>query len=433
MQLRPALEDHQADVVTLSPQHAGRAAAAGMCVAYLTNVYPKPSHTFIRNEILALERQGLRVARITIRRPREELVDAADREEAEDTVALLSGNPVPLLIAVAGRLVQSPKRFAAALRAAMAGGAKSGRPLAAAMYFVEACRLAAMMEAAGLRHVHVHFGTNPAAVARLAAMLGALTYSVTMHGPDEFDAPAALQLPDKIADARFVAAVSSYGRSQLMRWSRIADWPKIAVVRCGVAPAFHVRVPVSGAGLRSRTLVCVARLSAQKGLPLLLEAAALVARTHGFQLRIVGDGELRPMLTARIAALGLAGPVRLLGWRDAAVVREEIMGARALVLPSFAEGLPIVLMEALALGRPVITTAIAGIPELVDARSGWLIPAGSVPALADAMKAALGAEPGELAAMAAHGRQRVCRLHDIDDNAAQLAALLRPLAKGGAG
>nr|WP_286207812.1 glycosyltransferase [Hephaestia sp. MAHUQ-44] len=210
-----------------------------------------------------------------------------------------------------------------------------------------------------------------------------------------------------------------------MRWSRVADWPRIALVRCGASPRFHHR---SDVGLSSRTLVCVARLSAQKGLSVLIEATAIVARAHPFQLRIIGDGEMRAEIEAHIAARGLGDHIHLLGWQSTDSVRREIEAARALVVPSFAEGLPVVIMEAFALGRPVIATAIAGIPELVDTTTGWLVPTGSADALAEAMDEMLCADIGTLQAKTAHGRARVAAQHDVDASAATLATLLRPWA-----
>lgn len=405
---------------------------APLQIAYLTNAYPKVSHSFIRREILALERQGFEVLRVSVRRTAETLPDASDRSEAERTLVLLD-RPDRLASAIIAQILARPRALARALMMAISMGFRGASGIARSLaYMAEACRLVRMLERAGIRHMHVHFGTNPAAVARLAHKLSGITYSMTLHGPDEFDAPQALLLSEKIASAAFVVAVSNFGRGQLMRWSQISDWPKIKVIRCGLDRPLLEGGPRSGPPLHTdpHVLVCVARLNTQKGLSLLLEAAAEVARDHCFSLRIVGDGELRPHLEAQIAALDLQGRVTLLGWRDAEAVRREISAARALILPSFAEGLPVVLMEALALGRPVVATCVAGIPELVDEQCGWLVPAGSRPALAAALREVLGTPPNRLATMGEIGRARVLRNHDADRNAAQLADLLRPLATG---
>jgi glycosyltransferase involved in cell wall biosynthesis len=211
-----------------------------------------------------------------------------------------------------------------------------------------------------------------------------------------------------------------------MRWSAPRHWPKIKVVRCGIDDTFLAGdappAPVAP------TLCFVGRLGAQKGVPLLIEAAARLAQQGvAFHLTLCGDGELRGEIEAAITAARLGDRVTLTGYCDAATVRRHILAARAFVLPSFAEGLPVVLMEALALERPVITTAIAGVPELVDAGCGWLIPAGTVDALVAAMAEALAAAPETLARMGAEGRARVLAAHDARCNGSRLTAYLREL------
>jgi len=169
---------------------------------------------------------------------------------------------------------------------------------------------------------------------------------------------------------------------------------------------------------RSTEFVCVARLSGQKGLPLLVAACDRLRREGArFRVTVIGDGAMRPGLEHQIRKRKLEDVVSLVGVRTAAEIRERLLGARALVLPSFAEGLPVVLMEALALSRPVIATAIAGIPELVDDECGWLVPAGSEGALAQAMTEALKATVEDLSAKGAIGRERVHRMHNSANNA----------------
>lgn len=394
----------------------------GAHVAYLVNVYPKISHSFIQTEINALERLGLTVSRFTIRRSPEG-ADSANDAEAEKTVALLDGNLSGLGGAVLRTALRRPVVSLRTLRRSLGSTRNLLRALA---YFAEAAGLAEQLERRGIRHIHVHFGTNPVAVARLASWLGPFTYSFTAHGPDEFDAPLTLDLPGKIADARFVAGVSSFGRSQLMRWSDPVHWDRIQVVRCAVAPHFLSEDQEVAPSLATTRFTCVARLSAQKGLPLLIEAAARVAPSHAFTIDVIGDGEGRAVLEGMIDRLGLQDHIRLLGWQSPQDVRKALSHSRALILPSFAEGLPVVLMEALALGRPVIATAIAGVPELVDAENGWLIPSGSVDALAQAIQAALATPADELNAMGDVGRLRVRSLHTPEVNARHLASLLAP-------
>lgn len=389
-------------------------------IGYLVNRYPAVSHSFIRREVAALRAAGHEVATFSIRAPTGALPDPRDRDEAARTETVLGRNKARLLGALVGTAVRYPRRFAAALRLVMRAWLDDPRHgWRHVAYLAEASWLARRL--AGFDHVHAHFGTNPAAVARLVHQLSGLPYSFTVHGPDEFDAPVSLDLRGKIADARFVAAVSSFGRSQLMRWSNPEDWRKIEIVRCGVDELFLAPPPPHPPP--GPTLCAVARLSAQKGLPLLIEAASMLAhRGVDFRLVLVGDGELRSSIEARIARLGLSAQVTITGYVDSAEVRDILLRSRAMVLPSFAEGLPVVIMEALALRTPVIVSAIAGTPELVDAACGWLVAAGSVEALADKMAEALAASTERLAAMGDIGRARVLSLHDANRNGAALGA-----------
>lgn len=413
---------------TRGRHRVGEAADRGPRVAYLTNVYPKISHSFILTEIKALERAGFSVERFTIRRTSDAVADRQERAEQRRTTALFDGNRPHLLLAIVRRFIRRPIRTVRAFGKAVGGACRQGLSLVnlarSLAYLGEAASLAEHLERLGVHHVHVHFGTNPATVARLAAHMAPLTFSFTVHGPDEFDAPLALDLGGKIAEAAFVVGVSHFGRGQLMRWSDPSVWNRIHVVRCAIAPQFLTAAP---SGEPPRRLVCVARLSAQKGLPLLIEAAAQLACEPHFTLHIIGDGEQRSAIEAQIMRLGLGDRIRLLGWRSPQDVLREVAGARAFVLPSFAEGLPVVLMEALALGRPVIATAIAGIPELVNSSNGWLVPSGSVEALADAMRDALDAPASRLENMGAAGRARVLEMHHPDVNAQVLARLFAPL------
>lgn len=257
----------------------------------------------------------------------------------------------------------------------------------------------------------------------LANALGGPTYSFTVHGPEEFDKPQFIHLGEKVRRATFVAAISSYGRSQLFRWVEHAHWTKVKVVHCGLERAFH-NVPAVAVPSVPR-LVCVGRLCEQKGQLLLLEAARiLAAQSISFEIVLAGDGEMRAQIEALIAQHGLQEQVRITGWISSDQVRAEMLAARALVLPSFAEGLPVVIMEAMALRRPVLTTYVAGIPELVrHGENGWLFPAGAVDELAAALADCL-AQPAEvLQRMGEAAYLRVRERHDIDTEAAKLANL----------
>lgn len=383
-----------------------------MRVAYFTNQYPATSHTFIRREIHALEARGHRLFRYAIR-PGAELVDPGDVFERSITDHVLSLGVIRLAASIAKGLMSQPLRSLRAARAAFRYASVSRRGhLVHLAYLAEAFVVANWCRRDRIEHLHVHFGTNPATVGALVHELTAIPFSFTVHGPEEFDRADEHGLGSKVAAASFVAAVSSFGRSQLMRWAGFEDWHKIHVVHCGLDSDYLHRPDIQPTG--GRVLLCVARLAEQKGHLALLEAAAALRR-HGvdFELRLVGDGPLRNIIQTRIDELDLADHVRLLGSLPQQAVRGEISACRALLLPSFAEGLPVVLMEAMALCKPVISTYIAGIPELVRPEHGWIVAAGDTSALAEAMQEALAADPAALSRMGSLGRLQVLKRHDI--------------------
>lgn len=395
-----------------------------MRLAYLCNVYPAVSHSFVRREIEALVNIGFDVVRFSIRPHRPDLKDPDDLRESAITEAVLGAGYAKLLFEAVGELACRPrlaiKALASAYRMSAAQPKQFVRHIA---YLLEAAWLVKRFNQLGVTHLHAHFGTNPAAVALLVRALGGPPFSFTVHGPDEFDAPVALALREKIAASSFVVAISSFGRSQLMRWSAMDEWAKIKVIRCGLGDISFEKAAEPRPA--SREFCCIARLTAQKGLPLLIDACAkLDAEGDDFSVTVIGDGELKSELVAQITARRLGHRVTLAGSKSGADVRDYLLRSRALVLPSFAEGLPVVLMEAMALSRPVIATSIAGIPELVDGACGWLIPAGSVDALVLAMREVLQTSPQELAAKGRVGRARVCRMHSAERGAKLLARLI---------
>lgn len=395
-------------------------------IAYFINQYPKVSHTFIRREILALERQGFDVQRIALRGWDAELADEEDVREREHTRYVLQAGMSQLLLSTLKVLITRPVRFLSALRLAVTMGKHADRPLPFHLiYLAEACRILPWLNEFGARHIHAHFGTNSAEVVMLANALGGPSYSFTVHGPDEFDRPLFLGIGEKVRRSAFVVAISSYGRSQLYRWVAHAHWFKVNVVHCGLERAFHDVAPVPPPSVPR--FVCVGRLWADKGQLMLIEAVhRLSQKGINLELVLAGDGEMRTELEALIAHYGLTGQVRITGWISSAQVREEILAARALVLPTFAEGLPVVIMEAMALRRPILTTFIAGIPELVIHReNGWLFPAGAVEELETAIEECLTMPVSDLERMGEQAHNRVLQRHDIDIEATKLAVLFR--------
>lgn len=407
-----------------APFATAASARPALRLAYLTNQYPKVSHTFIRREIRQLERMGYEVMRVSIRDTRTNVADDEDRDEATKTYVCLAQSWLAFAQAVAACIVRRPLGLLRATRMTLAMGRYSERGMLRHFaYLVEACLLSEVFRQRSIDHVHVHFGTNAATVARLIRCLTRLSYSMTVHGPGEFDAPRGYSLREKVQDAAFTVAISSYCAAQIRRWSRYEDWPRIHIVRCTINERFEC--PPTPIESTSRELLSIGRLTPQKGQLLLLDALAeLVAQGCDAKLVLAGDGEMRTEVDRRIADLGLSARVRITGWVDEETVRTLLRSCRALVQPSFAEGLPVVIMEALAMARPVIATRITGIPELVkDGESGWLVTAGDVPELVIAMREVLETPVEELFSMGMAGRARVMSAHRAESVVAGLADL----------
>jgi len=393
-----------------------------MRIAYLVNQYPKTSHTFIRRELQALERAGLEIMRISLRGWDSELVDQDDIVEREKTSYVLRAGFPRLLWTFLKTAFTRPLHFMQALSLAFRMGWRAERPLLVHMvYLIEACQIEYWLRIQKIQHLHAHFGTNSAEVAMLVHVLGGPPWSFTVHGPEEFDKPHFIGLPEKIRRSSFVVAISSFGRSQLFRLVEPKYWPKIHVVHCGLDSAFFEdSAPESK--LSVPRFICAGRLCEQKGQLLLLEAAARLKATGAqFELVLAGDGEMRTEVDQFISKQHLGSIVRVTGWIDGGRIRQELLAATALVLPSFAEGLPVVIMEAMALRRPVISTYVAGIPELVRAdEHGWLVPAGDVEALVQAMQACIDCPNETLERMGNAARGQVLLLHHADNEASQL-------------
>jgi glycosyltransferase involved in cell wall biosynthesis len=396
-----------------------------MRIAYLINQYPKVSHTFIRREILALEQHGFDIMRISIRGWDNDLVDDADLTERDRTWYVLRSGWLAIAGAVLTCCTLRPVRLLRAFALALRLGWRAERSLPFHLvYLAEACLILEWLQKHAVQHLHAHFGTNSAEVAALVHELGGPSFSFTVHGPEEFDKARFIGLPEKIRRASFVVAISSFGRSQLLRLVNHHEWRKIRVVRCGLDPDFGGGPPTCA---DAQHVVCVGRLCEQKGQLLLIEAARrLVEGGTDFTLTLAGDGELRPAIEALINEYRLEARVRITGWISNDEVRRQILQARALILPSFAEGLPVVIMEAMALHRPVISTYVAGIPELVrDGENGWLVPSGDVEALTRAIKACLETPLEVLRLMSDSGFQQVISYHDVKLESEKLAELIK--------
>jgi colanic acid/amylovoran biosynthesis glycosyltransferase len=379
-------------------------------LCYFTNVYPAPSHTTMRREIEALSSLGMVVVRVAARRFAGPLIEASDHEEARRTAyttASVWRAGAELLRTAAHR----PGRFIQALWTALRVGRSSRRGISTyLMYLGEASVLLRLSR--GCDHIHANFG-NAIGIAALCRQLGGPPVSLRIHGPEEYEAFSSVEWDWKVRQASFVAPISAYGVRRLQAILAPRHHAKVALLRCGV-DGLGASQPLVALPPQPR-LVCIARLEERKGHRVLLQA---LRRLHDggvlATLTLVGDGRLRRELEHTVQQLGLMASVRFIGWADGAVVARELAHARLAVLPSFAEGLPIVLMEAFAHGRTVVATRVAGIPELVrHGETGWLVAPGDVEGLALALAEAIESSDDCLAAMARAGRERVRQQHDV--------------------
>jgi glycosyltransferase involved in cell wall biosynthesis len=343
-------------------------------VAYLTSQYPAASHTFIRREVDALRRRGIDLRTFSVRQP-----SPSERKYPEDALAfettgyLLPMQPFRFLRAHVKAFVRRPLRYVSALALAMRHRAPGTRALLWSLfYFGEAVVLAEALERDGIEHVHSHFANVAGTVGLVAASYLGIGWSVTLHGDMDFDYPSRLLLEAKARAARFVVCVSYFGRAQAMRVIAPSHWEKLCVVRCGVDIGKFT--PAAASPKRRLRIVSVGRLSPEKGQLGLLEAlAGLVRRGLDVELKLVGTGPLRETIEREIERLGLGDRCELLGQKTESEVAAELAHADIFALSSFLEGLPVVLMEALAMKLAVVAPCVAGIPELVQhERTGLL-------------------------------------------------------------
>lgn len=402
-----------------------------MKLGYLTSQYPATSHTFIRREVSALRARGVSLETYSIRAPSQaELVAEEDRREAEHTYTVLSRGLAEFAIAHVVTLMRRPLAYSGTFASALRHRPPGLKALLLALaHFAESIVLARRLERDRVTHLHNHFANSAATVGLLTTRLLGIGWSFTMHGISETDYPAGLMLPDKIRAARMVACVSWFGRAQAMRVVEPIHWEKLEVVRCGLE--LDRLPPRNRDADETVRIVCVGRLSPEKGIAGLLQAvAALDPERARVQLILVGDGPEQESLAALTSELGLAPSVTFRGRLPEQHTLGEIAGSDILVLPSFMEGLPIVLMEAMALGLPVLASRVAGVPELVrDGENGLLFTPANWTELSQQLQrlvddAALRHRLGTA------GRRTVEAGFDVRRSAGQLARLFEALHSG---
>lgn len=418
-----------------------------MRIAYLTGEYPRVTDTFIQLEVAELRRLGATVLPFSVRRPRNgQSLSAGQKAESDRTRYLLPPSPLALIAAHAKQL-RHLKRYGAALALAW----KTRQPglrgaLYQVVYFLEAGLLAEYLHRDKIAHLHNHIGDSSGTVTMLAAAIADVGYSFTLHGPGIFFEPYRWRIDEKISRAEFVCCISQFCRSQAMVFAPWQVWNKLHIIHCGVDPQSFDRPSeqffeqsselISGPVAESmnrlasaissgQSLLYVGRLAAAKGLPILLESLAKLALDHPtIHLTVVGDGPDRALLEHQVALLGIAAHVDFVGYKSPADVRRYLLAADVFVMSSFAEGVPVVLMEAMMAKRPVVATQIAGISELVEEGvSGFLVPPSDVEALRDRIDKLLRDEPLR-EQFGLQGHRRVSEAFNIHKEARKLYELM---------
>lgn len=410
--------------------------AAGQ-IAYLLSRYPAASHTFFLREIIALRAVGLSVSVASINPPDRALTDLSSEEriEAASTYYLQGEGLLTPLIALIATVLAHPlvtlRGLSAALRLRRQSSGTS-LPLLLA-YLAEALLVGRWMRRSNLGHLHVHFGGPVASVGLLTSLAWKLPWSITLHGPDEFFDESRFLLRAKLLSASCIFVISDFTASQVLRIAPdSAD--KIRVRRLGVEfdALQSLRIATPHPIDAPLQLVSTARLVPVKGHRILLQAyarllASLPPGTSKPVLTLIGGGPELPALQALASQLGIADSIHWTGSLSHQQTLQRVAASDIFLLPSFAEGLPVSLMEAMALGVPCISTYIAGIPELIlDGQSGLLVPAGNVDALTHALHRLI-LDPSLRATLAARARETVRTQYDLAANIQALAGDIRLL------
>jgi glycosyltransferase involved in cell wall biosynthesis len=401
--------------------------------------YPAISHTFFLQEIAGLRSLGITIETASINPP-DRPVDAlseAEREEQKHTYYLKGQSLLRLLPSLLRIGLTHPgvayRGFMAALRLEPW---HLSHTIYALFYWAEALLLGDWMKRRDLRHLHIHFSGPVASVGMITALAWNIPYSLTVHGPDEFFDQQETALPQKIHHAAFIICISEFCKSQLMRISAPDTWQKLHVVRLGILPQLAesgTNREQSHFGRENQStqleVLCTGRLVGAKGQGILiLAAAALVQRGHSVRITFIGDGEDRALLEQLVDTAGVRSAVIFAGARSHAHVLETLRASDLFVLPSFAEGVPVALMEAMAIGVPCISTFIAGIPELIrHQEDGLLVPAGSVEELIAAMERMI-LNGDERQRFRESAREHVLTHYNLPQNLKTLASTLTELA-----
>ena len=398
-----------------------------MKLGYLVSQYPALSHSFVLREVRALRSCGLEVCVVSVRsydRPVAEL-SADEAEEAMRTFSVLGAGHLHALIANLRILWRHPLGYLRGLL--YAWSLSRGTPKLVLMYtfyFLEAVVAGDYFERQQVRNIHTHFSST---VLLILARIFCVRYSLTVHGSGEFVDVIGFHLAEKVAGADFVATVAQYGMSQVLNASEAAHWHKVVVLPLGVdVDAYRPKSSPRRAPGEPFRLLSVGRLSAPKGYPILIEAVALLrGRGRNVRLTLVGEGPLRTALEGQIAVRGLGDLIYLAGACNHDRVVSFYDSSDAFVLSSFLEGVPVVLMEAMAMELPCVATWITGIPEIIETDvEGLLVPPASASAIADAVTRLM-EDPEGARRLGIAARRKVLAKYHLGRNVERLAQEFR--------
>lgn len=392
-------------------------------IAYLLSQYPAVSHTFFLKEILGLKQLGFQIEIASINPPDRPLQQLPTNEEREarGTYYIKTLGLTKILSTMFVLALRHPIVCMRGLRAALGLSRWDLRGcLYALLYLGEAFLVGEWMMQHDLRHLHIHFGGPVATVGMLAAQAWRFTYSLTIHGPEEFYEVEQTYLPQKIRNATFVFCISNFCRSQVMKYTSASQWDKLHVLRLGVDPDEFK--PVSRKTDTVLRILCVGRMVPSKGQHILLQAFhKLYNSGQNAYLTLVGDGPDRKGLQQYVETNGLSQQVTFCGALNHDQTRQQLAQADIFALASFAEGVPIALMEAMAMEIPCISTNVAGIPELIrDDVDGLLVSPSSVESLAAAMSR-LVTDEALRNRLGASARARVIDSYNLPQNLQRLA------------
>jgi glycosyltransferase involved in cell wall biosynthesis len=415
----------------VDPASSAHSAHPARSIAYLVSRYPTLSMIFVLREVVLLRALGFRIETASINppdRPPERLTPQ-EREEADRTYCIKRHGIPGALVAHIKTLLQTPAGYLRGLALVFSlGRLDLARIFLNFMYFSEAMMVGSWMRRNGQSHLHVHLASQAASVGLFVHRIFRCGYSLTVHGPDEFYDARGLYLARKIAAADFIVCISSYARSQLMYLSPYDCWSKLHLCRLGIDPHLFSPLPRNSPSVdksaRAFEILCVGRLTPAKGQHLLLDALRqLLDQGRNVRLRLVGNGPDESSLRAHAARLNLADRVIFEGPVNQDLIRSVYALADVFCLPSFAEGLPVVLMEAMSMGIPCLTTSIAGIPELIrHGIEGLLVPPSDLDALVNALAKIID-DDSLRTSIAMNGRKRILEEYDLHANVETLAAI----------